>query len=228
MYWIYFVIFIVAVLVPDIVHRGAYSFSENNVEEIFIFLLGITGFILFVIKERQASVQKEEREKGLRQLERASKDLIESYSYIGEVNRKMDILLQISLGLMDRSVLDKRKEKEIYNAIINAASFIMKAECACLKFINIKSDRIEKESKANECRCNFKNSELFELDEEIHAFKRKDFLIITSRETIKGIKSYLLVKGYDEKEERVPNNTGIIKALASQALFIYAYMNNKK
>jgi len=228
MYWIYFIIFTIAVLVPDIVSQGVFFFSENNVEEIIIFLLGITGFILFVIKERQASVQKKEREESLRQLERASKDLIESYSYIGEVNRKMDILLQISLGLMDRSVLDRRKEKEIYQSIINAASFIMKAECACLKFVNNHKDRIEKESRVNECRCNFKNAELFKLDENLNVFKKENFLIITSRETIRSVKSCLLIKGYDEKEERIPNNTGIIKALASQALFIYAYMNDKK
>lgn len=231
MYWIYFIVFILAVFVPDIIKNDFHSISNTRLQEIAIFFLAMVGFLFFIFEEQKNKVQEKEKEKNLRQLENTSRDLVESYSYIGEVNRKMDILLQIALGVLDRSVLDKNKEKEIYHDIINAANFLMKADCSCLRFLELTTKKIKKEVRTCTGHCLIKSSDLLENGDGINYKKSDGLLIITSSQKINNVKSFLLVKGFDKDEENAPKNLEILRVLASQALFIYSYMagnsNNK-
>lgn len=224
MYWVYLLIFILAVLTPDIIQRDFYGVDQERVEEAMIFLLGLTGVSFFIIKEYQLLIQKKEQEKNLKRLDQTVKDLAESYSYIGEVNRKMDILMQVSLGISDRASLNKKQEKEIYYSILNASNFLMKGDCAFLRFVNIENNKLEKEVKMSEgCPSSVKNSELTEMKEGINIKKDGKFLIIASHQKIRNIKSFLIIYGYSEQEEKSPNNVEILKVLASQALFLYSY-----
>jgi len=149
MYWIFLILFVVAVLIPDLVRNGLYFLSEQRVEEIFIFLIGAAAFFIFIYYERLISFHKREKEKDRKKINQTVKDLVESYSYIGEVNRKMDILMNIALGLSDRSMLSKDRETEIYESIISAANFLMKAERVSLRFVNFETGQTEKEIKTS-------------------------------------------------------------------------------
>jgi len=228
MYWIYLALFILAVLVPDLMQGSFYFLSEIRAEELLIFLLGMAGFLLFIFKEHQLSIQEEESAKSAKKLFRATKDLAESYGYIGEVNRKMEILMQIALGLADQALLNKTKEKEIYHSIINTANFIMKADCALVRFVNIVEKKMEKEIKMEDCKYSIKNNELLEMDKDANIKKTKGFLIISSHQVINNIKSYIIINGGNEQEEKNQNNENILKLLASQALFLFSYMAKAK
>jgi len=153
MYWLYLIIFLLAVLAPDIIRNDFYFLSEKRAEEMLIFLLGIAGFSFFMWKDYQLFLQKKEKVKDKKKINQAIKDLVDSYSYIGEVNRKMDILMNIALGLTEKANLTKKKELEIYHTIMEAAKFLMKADCALLKFINTESKILEKEIRMPECSC---------------------------------------------------------------------------
>lgn len=223
MYWIYLILFIIAVLVPDIIHGSIYIFSEERFEELLIFLIGMAGFLIFVLKEHQLAIQQREGEKNQKRLYQTSKDLVESYSYIGEVNRKMDILMQIGLGLSDRSELNKHREQEIYSTIIDAADSLMKSECSCIRFINMKNGKVQKEiCSRKDCEA-IKNSELRNMHENINIKKSGNHLIISSLKEINEVKGYLIILGYSKLEEKNPNNQEILKYLATQALFLYSY-----
>ena len=83
--------------------------------------MGAMAFAIFIKNEQQLIFHKKEKEKDKKKIEQTVKDLVESYSYIGEVNRKMDLLMNTALGLSDRSVLSKAHEKET-RALLNKAS----------------------------------------------------------------------------------------------------------
>ncbi len=80
MYWIYFILFILAILVPDLVRGQFYFLREENLEELIIFILGIAGFSIFIFKEKQLSVQKIRQKIGHKKLQQTAKDLVDSYS----------------------------------------------------------------------------------------------------------------------------------------------------
>ncbi len=231
MYWIFAIIFSIAIMIPDII-RGNISFlAEERAEEAAIFILGSVAFLTFVQNERRIAFQKKEKANTQKQMNQAMKDLIDSYSYIGEVNRKMDILMDVTLDLADFSALDKKKEKEVYESIINAASFLLKADSAMIRFINLKTNKIEKEiSLSQHNSLNISNKDMVDMGENINVKKQEDILIISSPRKIGEIKSYIIVAGYDENEESKPKNMEILKLFASQAIFLYSYIlkENKK
>jgi len=227
MYWIFSILFAIAVLIPDII-RGNISFLvEERAEEVAIFILGSMAFLTFIQNERRIIFQKKEKEKTQKQMDQAVKDLVDSYSYIGEVNRRMDILMGVALGLTDRSILDKKKEKETYESIINATNFLIKADSTMIRFVNLETNKTEKEVGIfgnSTLKINIGNKNLVDMGENINVKKQTDALIVSSPQKIKNIKSYLIISGYDENEERKPKNMEILKLFASQAIFLYSYM----
>ena len=225
MYWFFSFLFIIAVMIPDII-RDSFSFlSEERAEEIAIFSLGTVAFLTFLRNERRILVQRKEKEKAQKKMNQTVKDLVDSYSYIGEVNRKMDILMEVALGLADRSLLDKKKEKEVYESIINAANFLLKGDSTTLRFINVETQRTEHELKIPEnSNMRISNKELISMPENVNIIKQDDYLIISSPQKIEQVRSYLVINNYDDQEEKKPRNIEILKLFASQAVFLHAYM----
>ncbi|MFA5961694.1 MAG: hypothetical protein WC848_03360 [Parcubacteria group bacterium] len=229
MYWIFSILFAVAVLIPDII-RGNVSFLvEERAEEVAIFILGSIAFLTFVQNERRIALQKKEKERTQKKMDQTVKDLVDSYSYIGEVNRKMDIMMGVALGLSDRSILNRKKEKEAYESIINATNFLLKANVSVIRFVNLKTNRTEKEvGLSDSISSTIPNKELTEMKEDVNVKKHNGFLVVSSPQKINNIKSYLIVDGYDEKEEGKPKNMEILKLFASQGIFLYSYMSKKE
>ncbi len=225
MYWFYLIIFILAVLVPDVVRTNLYFLTETRLEELLIFLLGMAGFLIFIFKEHQLFIQKEEKVKSQKRLRQTAKDLVDSYSYIGEVNRKMDILMQVGLGLSDRSAINKNKEKEIYHTIIDAANSLMRAKFSHLRFVDMKSRRTRKEIITGDGCNKIKNSELAEMGDNVNIRKKNGYLVAASFKQIDNVKGYLIVEEYNELEAENVNNQEILKFLATQALFLFIYIS---
>lgn len=215
-------------MIPDII-RGNVSFlTEERAEEVAIFILGSIAFLAFIQNERRIVLQKKEKERTQKKMDQAVKDLVDSYSYIGEVNRKMDILMEVALGLADHSILDRKKEKETYESIINAANFLLKANSTAIRFVNLKTIKTEKEIITQGETVLVSNEALINMGDNINIKKQNETLIVSSPQKIKDIKSYLIINGYDESEEGKPKNMEILKLFASQAIFLYIYMSKEE
>lgn len=228
MYWIFVVIFILTVLTPDIVRKDLWGLSEVRIEEIFIFLMGAITFIIFIRNEQKILFHKKEKEKNQKKIDQTVKDLMDSYSYIGEVNRKMDLLINIALGLTDRSVLSKSKENEIYHSVVSASNFLLKSEFTSLRFVCLENLKTRKEIRSGEGGEVIKNNELAKIEEDMSVKRYKNCLIVSSSQKIGKIKSYIITCGYDKKEENSPKNMEILKVLASQALFLYSFTHSEE
>lgn len=215
-------------LVPDIVRVDFYAIPEERMEEILIFLMGTIAFAIFMKSEKQLVFHKKEKEKDQKKIDQAVKDLVESYSYIGEVNRKMDILMNIALGLTDQTTVSSSHEKETYQSIVSASIFLLKADSSVLRFVDMENSKTKKEfrSEQNGGKA-VRNSDLSDMTEKLTIKKHEDCLIISSSQKIHQIKSYLIICGFDEKEESNPKNMEILKVFASQALFLYSYTHTK-
>lgn len=227
MYWIFLIIFIITALIPDLITNNVFFLSETRAEEIAIFLMGALTFAIILKNEQQLIFHKREKEKDAKRIEQTVKDLVESYSYIGEVNRKMDILMGTALGLTDRSVLSKAHENETYISIINAASSLLKADATSLKFVDIKTAKTKKEFLPEGGKL-IKNKILLAMKENVNIKKKKDYLIVSSEQEVKDVKSYLIIHNYNVEEENNPKNIEILKVFASQALFLYSYTHTDR
>ena len=61
MYWIYLIIFILAVLTPEIITKDVGPIGQERVEELIIFGLGVISFLVLLIRERQLSKSRNEK-----------------------------------------------------------------------------------------------------------------------------------------------------------------------
>jgi hypothetical protein len=226
MYWLYFIIFILAVLVPDIITPNNHFISENLTEEFFIFILGVIGFSIFLIKERQIAKQKKEKKKNDKKLLETAKNLVESYKHIGEVNRKMDILMNMALGLADQSKIDRTKEKEIYVSIIRATNYLMKAKRSILVFFNGVNGKISKIFSLDGQRTNgnLASQDLIGLGDKIFTRKTDKSLLTCSYKSVSDMRGCIAVFDYDKNQEEKSDNLEILKFLASQAFYLYCYL----
>lgn len=222
MYWIFFILFSIGILVPDIIRSGILFLSEERAEEAALLLLGATGFLVFLFKEKELISEKKEKEKNKKKLDETGKDLIESYSYIGEVNRKIDMLIGVMLHLSEGEVDDSKKEKEAYFSIADAARAILRGENATLLFYNEKENKIEEAASIGNPRFKVDKKMLKSIGGIVNIKKNKDYIIISSPNKIGDARSYLKVEEYSEEEKR-PKNTEILKMLISQALFAYSF-----
>jgi hypothetical protein len=128
--------------------------------------------------------------------------------------------MNISLGLTEKSNLSKSKQTEIYNTIIDAAKFLMRADCALIRFINTEKKILEKEVRMKSCNCTVKNDDIMRIGDSILSEKIESFLILSSHHQIKNVRCFLIVNGYEEQEGKTVE---LLRVMASQALFVYSY-----
>ena len=223
MYWIYFAIFIVIIFVPTIIQHGLYGFNLVQTQEFAILLFGMLGFLISFWQQKSLKKKLAEKKVIQKQATQMAKDLTQSYSYIGEINRKIDILEQVALNYPDNLNLTAKKQKTMYNSIMEAIRLLAKSDEFALRFINTPNREVLKEIKSNsDSSFNFscKNlniaSQFFESDE---------FIMITSPKAIEGVISCVIIKKktYNQKLDDLE----IFKAIASQALFFFMFIRNK-
>ncbi len=117
MYWLYFFLFIVAISTPIFVEGEKWHLTEDMREATIILVSGAVAFILYVLKEK--SLLRHVREKLWFQQKNSviSKDLSQSYSYIGEVNRKVDILEGMMHRLVEIRETDADEERMLWEVL---------------------------------------------------------------------------------------------------------------
>jgi hypothetical protein len=92
MYWIYLTLFVLAILTPQFIAREVGLLREEDVEALLIFCFGAFGFMIYLAKEKTLLKLIREKLHLEKQTSLITRDLSDSYSYIGEMNRKLDIV----------------------------------------------------------------------------------------------------------------------------------------
>jgi len=231
MYWIYLIIFVLAVLVPDIVPHDSKVFllQEEQFEELLIFILGLTGFMIFRFKERQSNIHLKEKIKFQKEASQSSKSLNDTYSYIGETNRKLDIMKNISDSLLEIKELSPSKEKKFYDVLMESIYILGKSKKFLIRFINAETGETEMEKKSRK-RIFFKidNEEIIKkLEKGNKSFteSKYHFIVTSPKKMGKIVVAIIISKNNQQQKLEDPD---ILKALASQSLFLYYFSKKPK
>ena len=225
MYWLYLILFILMVITPDLIDHSFWYLNEERMEELVILILGILAFIIFLLREKQLMLQLKEKKQIQREASLASRDLTDTYSYIGEINRKMDILKDIALGLSEETFISAQKEQAIYRSIIHAVQMFSKSTQVSILFINVKTGQIVKEIKNNKkVKCGTINGEIFQ--ENKNFMETEESFFIHSPKAVDNIAVCIAIKKRNRNQKI--DDPSIIKALASQALFLFTFSRKIK
>lgn len=228
----YLVFFVLAVLSPSIYRRGYFGLSETLLEEITIFLFGLAGILTFTWYERYIESREGEARQMEDSIQRTKTELVESYSYIGSINRKIELVKRLandtSLSLVER----KHLPRDLLQAIVQSAVSAAAADAALLRIMERSSLRTEIEVQADtKERQVFRvpNRELRALDDTraTHAFLAtedgKDVLAIPSDAFSSESKAYLLL--FLSTHQITEVDVSLLKVLVNQAEMVHKLTN---
>lgn len=224
MYWIYLITFTFMVFVPTLIKDNFGFLSLNQSQEIVSLLLGLICFALFLLQEK--NVKKHSRENYMHQAQasRMAKDLKNVYSYIGEMNRKLDILENIALNYPKNSNLTRKNEQELYAPIMSAIELFGKTDEFVLCFVDLIKNKLllefknKPESLLGFSRENFnRNFSYRELE---------DVIIINSPSDIDNIAVCVFLKKKNTSHKI--EDMEMMKALAAQALMLFVFLQNNR
>lgn len=224
MYWIYFIIFTLIVFVPSFVSKGVFGFSVIQTQEYAILFLGTFAFVLFMILERRLKEDEREKIEMIGQINRTSKNLTQSYSYIGEMNRKLDIMMDIVLGFPENSKLKLKKQEKLYDSIMEAIRLFGKSDEFEIRFIHVLSGEILKEVKSKkDLVVSFSQKKC---DQDKHVFEDEEFVSVSSPKTMDNIYSCIILKKKNKQKNNVDFET--MQMLAMQALSFFIIISKEK
>lgn len=225
---IYLGLFLLAVMTPSIVTHPIWGLSQPRIEEILIFLFGAAGLATFSIYERLMEHRMRERDAAVESAERVMKELVESYRYIGSVNRQLEVLKkhmnQTSLQLVGR----RAYWKDLLQSLTANAAAAAAAPTAVLRFVELDRLRTDREiyhRLDGKTQIKIANRELKRLHDEhashatLVAENGDAILAIPSDNEHGSIKAFLLLA--------IPPDSGgqteisLLKVFANQAELIY-------
>lgn len=218
MYWIYLALFVCAVLTPEVITGRFYAVPEEEMEALLVLLFGSTGFFIYFAKEK--ALIRHIREKLRLQQEKhdITRDLSDSYSYIGEANRKMDFLKGLIVSLP--ATLDQFRsggKKNAYEGLSKAIMLFAKTESFSLRIVDRDRKRVEKEIRKG------KSDPCFTLDLSVllgsdRLFREEDgCVIVRSPSSIGPYVSYLV---FGKSANHIEDG-GIFEAFAAEGLALF-------
>lgn len=224
MYWLYLIIFTFIVFVPTVIQNGFYTFNVVQTQEFMILILGSVAFTAFIIQGKRLKKNLSEKNDIQRKVHRMTKDLTHSYSYIGEINRKLDILESIASGYPENLAFTAKKQKEIYESIMEAVRLFGKSDEFVLRFVCMPNNEILKEIKSfPNLSINFS---LKNFNSNVQFFESNEFIVVNSPKAIENVFSCIALK------KKSPNqrieDLEMIRTLAAQALFFFMFVREKK
>lgn len=218
MFWIHTFLFTAMVFVPTYITDGVFSLSLLQTQEYVILMLGGLAHMLFYFQNKTLRKAMLEKTAFEQKASRTSRDLVNSYSYIGEINRKVDILKQM---VFDGPLAIKRgkgNKEEMYQSIIEAIHAFTKSSSVAIRIVdaqgtvlweikneNVVSFYIPKEGYKGKFGSYIENEEV---------------IIVCSRLNEEGLAACVVVPKQGGKI-RKGEDIEILKALASHALLLH-------
>lgn len=219
MYWIYLTFFVLIILTPKVIQGGALFFREEDLESLVIFCFGMLGCALYLAKEKALLRTFQEKLHLQKQKNIITKDLSDSYSYIGGLNRKFDVVKELIFRLpKDTAETLRKKQPESFQSILEAAKVFAKSERVSLRFVDTKTKSIEKilESSRGKAFDGFDAETL--LSSKKTFWEEQNFAIARSPLQARGIAAYIIFY----KTSNHIEDADVFKILASQALLLFS------
>lgn len=218
MYWIYLTLFIFIVLTPEIIQDSVLFFREEDVESLIIFCFGLFGFVLYLAKEKELIRVFKEKLHLQKRTNLITRDLSDSYSYIGGMNRKFDIVKELIFHLpKDTAEVLAKREAETYQPIIQAVKLFAKTGAVSLRFVNMRTEEVEK-TVENDLEGVFSSFDVKTLKAPKKTFwEEHGCMIVRSPRQAKDMAAYII---FPKVTNRV-DDMEIFKILASQALLLF-------
>lgn len=219
LYWIYLFFFVLAVLAPILLTRGYFVLPEEELESLIILFLGMAGFFVYFAKEKALFRLLRERLSLQKTTNNIQRDLFESYSYIGTMNRKQEIVKEMLFDLSVRTANDSRYCDLWYRKILQTALELARVDAGSLRFVDVRKrillDHYEEGVRGNEYYVDLVPDTI--LDQNKLFFEYKGCYLVRSPRLSDGVVVFLVIP----KQVNHFDDVETFKMLAASALTFY-------
>ncbi len=216
MYWIYLLIFITMVFVPAVVNTKILILEEEAAEQAVIFLLGVIATLIFIFSQKKIEKNNQERKKIKKELFKTSKELADTYFYIGETNRKLDILKKIASKLAVAPHMNKKQKKKLFYAILDSIQMLAKTDKFTIRFVNVKTGVVKLELINVAHNKNIFRKIKINPRETAGVEKKGKYIFVKSGKSVSGVLAFVIINSNDRLE-----NLDLIRILTTQAIFLF-------
>ncbi|HWR00096.1 MAG TPA: hypothetical protein VN397_04615 [Candidatus Methylomirabilis sp.] len=229
---IYLVLFVLAVLSPSLVQRDLFGIPEEHAEEVLIFLFGLAGLVTFSLYERVMERREKERDEAVKDRDKVRKELVDSYEYIGAVNRQVEALKRLANETATTLLEEDRVRKELFQSLAAAASALVRGRHASVRIVALDRMRTLKDFLVDpQQQIRVANKSLKQVHDEgrTHSFVRSDdggeVLVIPSDRQDLSSKAFILVQTISGESQDI--DPGLLKVYANQAEVLYRVLAEK-
>ena len=226
---VYLVFFVLAVMAPSLVRRDYFGISQTVLEETFIFVMGLASLLTVVVYERMMEKRLLERDTATQNVERVTKELVESYKYIGSINRQLEVLKKLANETSISLVKSDAYWKDLLQSLASNAASCVNAPRVLVRFVELEKLRTDREvffSRGAKDALKLSNKELRKLHDQhsISAFFRTEdgceLLVVASDQKDSPIHAFLIVEADASRITDV--DISLMKVFANQAELVYA------
>lgn len=224
MYWIYLIIFTATVFVPSFIDHGVFSLSIIQTQEYTILLIGLLAYFIFLFQEKSLRSTETKRSEIQKEANRMTRDLTQSYSYIGEINRKLDIMKSLMRQYPANEMAQKKHEQEFFFEIIEAIKAITKSQGVVIRIAD-SSGMILQEIKQNKDLVVTVSSKDY-CDRNKSVCETDSHIMVCSPLNSAKIHACIIICKPSGNMQKI-QDPDFLKALASHALFLYSFSHKK-
>lgn len=212
MFFLYLTIFILIVSTPFLVADGYWIFAEDETEAVVLLCAGVVSFMIYRLKDYQVFENIKDRVRLQRSFARAQKELSESYSYIGQANRRTDIMYDIFSDLTHIS------SEDYDDSIMRAMELLPYTNKYSFRFINLAKEKAY-DAVSSSGEFDHLPDNLFCKSNNVRSYRHKDMLFVYSDATDKNLRTCIALP-YSEKAE---NDIEFFKALTAYFTMVYVF-----
>ncbi len=224
---IYALLFIALLFMPHL-SRHVGVVSQAYMESIAMLAIFGLAYLTYHLHNNEL-YKREERVRTLEEhLDTSEKRLIESFQYIGSMNRKLPLLKNLSSDLLGRHQLTKKGKKSIFDALLSTAVVsIARVHSGMFRFVEVATGRTRKEftlalEDAIGAVRKIGNRELLACRTVTGAFKSiNGYYIVPASDQTASVQNFLIVaQAKTETEVEYPT----LQAITDQAQLFYKYL----
>jgi hypothetical protein len=225
MYWIYLILFVFMIVTPELTQSGFLFFGEEDLESVLIFCFGIIGLVLYLGKESAFLRAVREKLSLQQETNQIRKDLSQSYSYIGEMNRRIDIVKNMVVATPTSVArADGSEPGRLYHPIFDATMLLAQSDCVGLFFVNEEDQTVLERHVEGEHLPTIEAIDGKQLMASKKYIWNEDGLtFVRSPENANGQAAFLVFHTLKNRLEE----TGIFQILAAQALLVFSVSRGK-
>ena len=238
---VYLILFVLAVFAPSMVRGDFLGIHEQGLEEMLIFIFGLSGISIFMFYERSIERKEKEHEDVVNVYEKSKRELIASYQYIGSLNRQLEMMKKLANDT-SVSIYGQDLHKDLLHTLVTAASGSLGGSTTLLRFVRLDKLRTEKEfhhplpfkNKGSQIMngLSIHNKELKNLHDQglSYSYIESDghkLMVVPSDRRSGSIKAFMIVKlpANLNEDEFDPS---VLKVFANQAELVYRAMRDNE